>query len=257
MSQIQIILPEDTTKKLKILATKADRSLKKFIPLYLNQAVDLDLIDVDERTGAFISQSQPQSQPQSQSLTLEQLKNAGIKDFKFNKPEQTSTPEEQLIAQQKLDLEKQKIKKKRIELLKENSMKILGYLLPYLEKDDQKTIDYVLTKYPTDEDIICYLKSIDSNEEYDYQREIENLEDLLPHPLSEEYEKIKYYCIIHNNTYELYQLLLYPSKIQIENYDHIIKPALGTPDTYEFNEDEIDMLASYFTPLDTKETGNN
>ena len=107
MSQIQIILPEDTTKKLKILAAKADRSLKKFIPLYLNYAVDLNLIDIDERTGAFISQSQPQSQPQSQSLTLEQLKNAGIKDFKFNKPEQTSTPEEQLIAQQKLDLEKQ------------------------------------------------------------------------------------------------------------------------------------------------------
>lgn len=256
MSQIQITLPEDTTKKLKILATKADRSLKKFIPLYLNQAVDLNLIDVDERTGAFISQSQPQSQS-PQALTLEQLKEAGIKDFKFNKPEQTSTPDEQLLAQQKLDLEKQKVKKKRIELLKENSMKILGYLLPYLEKDDQKTIDYVLTKYPTDEDIICYLKSIDSNEEYDYQREIENLEDLLPHPLPEEYEKIKYYCIIHNNTYELYQLLLYPSKIQIENYDHIIKPALGTPDSYEFNEDEINMLASYFTPLDTKETGNN
>lgn len=253
MSQIQIILPEDTTKKLKILAAKADRSLKKFIPLYLNQAVDLNLIDVDERTGAFISQSQPQSQ----SLTLEQLKEAGIKDFKFNKPEQTSTPDEQLLAQQKLDLEKQKIKKKRIELLKENSMKILGYLLPYLEKDDQKTIDYVLTKYPTDEDIIRYLKSIDNNEEYDYQREIENLEDSLPHPLPEEYEKIKYYCIIHNNTYELYQLLLYPSKIQIENYDHIIKPALGTPDSYEFNEDEINILASYFTPLDTKETGNN
>lgn len=253
MSQIQIILPEDTTKKLKILATKADRSLKKFIPLYLNYAVDLNLIDIDERTGAFISQSQPQSQ----SLTLEQLKEAGIKDFKFNKPEQTSTPDEQLLTKQKLDLEKQKIKKKRIELLKENSMKILGYLLPYLEKDDQKTIDYVLTKYPTDEDIVQYLKSIDSNEEYDYQREIENLEDSLPHPLSEEYEKIKYYCIIHNNTYELYQLLLYPSKIQIENYDHIIKPALGTPDSYEFNEDEIDMLASYFTPLDTKETGNN
>ena len=139
-------------------------------------------------------------------------------------------------------------------MLKENSMKILGYLLPYLEKDDQKTIDYVLTKYPTDEDIVQYLKSIDSNEEYDYQREIENLEDSLPHPLSEEYEKIKYYCVIHNNTYELYQLLLYPSKIQIENYDHIIKPALGTPDSYEFNEDEINMLVSYFTPLDTKET---
>ena len=248
MSQIQIILPEDTTKKLKILATKADRSLKKFIPLYLNQAVDLDLIDVDERTGAFISQSQPQSQ----SLTLEQLKEAGIKDFKFNRPEQTSTPDEQLLAQQKLDLEKQKVKKKRIELLKENSMQILGYLLPYLEKNDQKTIDYVLTKYPTDEDIISYLKSIDNNEEYDYQREIENLENLLPHPLPEEYEKIKYYCIVHNNTYELYQLLLYPSKIQIENYDHIIKPALGTPDSYEFDENEINMLVSYFTPLDTK-----
>ena len=182
------------------------------------------------------------------------MKNAGIKDFKFNKPEQTATPDEQLLAQQKLDLEKQKIKKKRIELLKENSMKILGYLLPYLEQDDQKTTDYVLAKYPTDEDIVQYLKSIDSNEEYDYQREIENLEDSLPHPLSEEYEKIKYYCIIHNNTYELYQLLLYPSKIQIENYDHIIKPALGTPDSYEFNEDEISMLVSYFTPLDTNET---
>ena len=253
MSQIQITLPEDTTKKLKILATKADRSLKKFIPLYLNYAVDLNLIDIDERTGAFISQSQPQSQ----SLTLEQLKNAGIKDFKFNKPEQTSTPDEQLLAQQKLDLEKQKIKKKRIELLKENSMKILGYLLPYLEKDDQKTIDYVLAKYPTDEDIVQYLKSIDSNEEYDYQREIENLEDSLPHPLSEEYEKIKYYCIIHNNTYELYQLLLYPSKIQIENYDHIIKPALGTPDSYEFEEEEINMLVSYFTPLEDKKEAEN
>lgn len=259
MSQIQIILPEDTTKKLKILAAKADRSLKKFIPLYLNQAVDLNLIDIDERTGAFISQSQPQPQPQqsSQSLTLEQLKEAGIKDFKFNKPETHLTEDEQLLAQQKLDLEKQKIKKKRITMLKEQCMNILGYLLPYLEKDDQKTIDYVLAKYPTDEDIIHYLKSIDNNEEYNYQGEIEDLEDLLPHPLSEEYEKIKYYCIIHNNTYELYQLLLYPSKIQIENYDYIIKPALGTPDSYEFNEDEIDMLASYFTPLDTKETGNN
>lgn len=251
MPEIKVKIDPTTHEKLKKFAKDDRRSLTQYIIIGLEY---LSNIPNGYHKTPIDTLIQSQS---AQSLTLEQLKEAGVKDFKFNKPETPLTEDEQLLAQQKLDLEKQKIKKKRIAMLKENSMKILGYLLPYLEKDDQKTIDYVLAKYPTDEDIVQYLKSIDSNEEYDYQREIENLEDSLPHPLSEEYEKIKYYCIIHNNTYELYQLLLYPSKIQIENYDHIIKPALGTPDSYEFNEDEISMLASYFTPLDTKETENN
>lgn len=251
MPEIKVKIDPTTHEKLKKFAKDDRRSLTQYIIIGLEY---LSNIPNGYHKTPIDTLIQSQS---AQSLTLEQLKEAGVKDFKFNKPETPLTEDEQLLAQQKLDLEKQKIKKKRIAMLKENSMKILGYLLPYLEKDDQKTIDYVLAKYPTDEDIVQYLNSIDSNEEYDYQREIENLEDSLPHPLSEEYEKIKYYCIIHNNTYELYQLLLYPSKIQIENYDHIIKPALGTPDSYEFNEDEISMLASYFTPLDTKETENN
>lgn len=251
MPEIKVKIDPTTHEKLKKFAKDDRRSLTQYIIIGLEY---LSNIPNGYHKTPIDTLIQSQS---AQSLTLEQLKEAGVKDFKFNKPETPLTEDEQLLAQQKLDLEKQKIKKKRIAMLKENSMKILGYLLPYLEKDDQKTIDYVLAKYPTDEDIVQYLKSIDSNEEYDYQREIENLEDSLPHPLSEEYEKIKYYCIIHNNTYELYQLLLYPSKIQIENYDHIIKPALGTPDSYEFNEDEISMLVSYFTPLDTEETENN
>ena len=256
MSQIQIILPEDTTKKLKILATKADRSLKKFIPLYLNHIVDLDIIDVDERTGAFITSVTQFPSPSPSAITLDQLKEAGVKDFKFDKALSASPidPERRLLQQQKLDIEKQKIKKKRIELLKEKSMEILGFILPYIEKEDQKTIDYVLNTYQTDEDLINYLTQIKNEEQfeedsYDYQFEIEQFEEHLPHPLSETYQTIKSYCMAHDTMYDLYQLLKYPSAIQIENYDDIIKSALDTPMDYTFTPDEVNLLLSYFTPI--------
>lgn len=274
MPEIKVKIDDITHEKLKNFAKDDRRSLTQYIIIgleYLSNIPNGYHKTPIEKLSQIIQPQyisypdtlQPPFIPVSQTpLTLNQLREAGVKDFKFDKPSTPLTPDEQILAQQKLDLEKQKIRKKRIAMLKENSMKILGYLLPYLEKDDQNTIDFVLNKYPTEEDIIAYLNDIKADMdtmdttdayEYDYQREIEQLEAALPHPLAEEYEKIKSYCMVHDNTYELYQLLLYPSPIQIENYDHIIKPALGTPDSHEFNEDEINLLVSYFTPLeDTK-----
>lgn len=240
MSQIQITLPEDTTKKLKILATKADRSLKKFIPLYLNQAVDLNLIDIDERTGTFITSHK------LQSLTIEQLKEAGIKDLKLD--EQPSA-DKQLLQQQKLDLEKEKIKNKRQDFLKEQSEKILGYPLPYLS--DSYITDYILNKYPTNEDITAYITQLEedgyrSDDSYEYNREISSYEESIT--ITDKYKKIKAYCVAHGRSYDLCQLLQYPSAIQIENYDELIKSALDMPLDYNYSSEELDLLASYFTP---------
>lgn len=267
MHEIKVKIDDITHEKLKNFAKDDRRSLTQYIIIGLEYLSNIPNgyhktpIQLDTpHTPQYIPYPdtlQPPFIPVSQTpppLTLNQLREAGVKDFKFDKS--LPTADEQLLAHQKLDIEKQKIRKKRIAMLKENSMQILGYLLPYLEKDDQKTIDFVLNKYPTEEDIIAYLNDIKNDDEnsdtydydYDYQIEIEHLEAALPHPLAEEYQKIKSYCIVHDLTYELYQLLLYPSPIQIENYDHIIKEALDTPADYNYIPEELDLLASYFTP---------
>ena len=247
MSQIQINLPEDTTKKLKILAAKADRSLKKFIPLYLNYAVDLNIIDVDERTGAFTN---PTS---ASNLTLAQLKEAGLSSFKLEKEPST---DEQLLAQQKLDLtqqkldlEKEKIKNKRSNFLTEQSEKILGYPLPYLT--DQYITDYVLNEYPTNEEITAYLTKLQEEgyeikDSYEYSSEISEYEEAIS--ITDEYKKIKAYCIAHGLSQDLLDLLQYPSSIQIENYDELIKSALGTPLDHIYSEEELNALAACFKP---------
>lgn len=251
MSQIQINLPEDTTKKLRILAVKADRSLTKFIPLYLNYAIDLNIIDVDERTGSFTNPN-PASKSAS-NLTLEQLKEAGLSSFKLEKEPST---DEQILAQQKLeltqqklDLEKEKIKNKRSNFLTEQSEKILGYPLPYLT--DQYITDYVLNEYPTNEEITAYLTKLQEEgykveDSYEYNREISDCEEAIA--ITDEYKKIKAYCIAHGLSYDLCQLLQYPSSIQIENYDELIKSALGTPLDHIYSEEELNALAACFKP---------
>lgn len=251
MSQIQINLPEDTTKKLRILAVKADRSLTKFIPLYLNYAIDLNIIDVDERTGSFTNPN-PASTSAS-NLTLEQLKEAGLSSFKLEKEPST---DEQILAQQKLDLtqqkldlEKEKIKNKRSNFLKEQSEKILGYPLPYLT--DQYITDYVLNEYPTNEEITAYLTKLreegyEVKDSYEYSQEISDCEEFIT--ITDEYKKIKAYCIAHGLSHDLCQLLQYPSSIQIENYDELIKSALGTPLDHIYSEEELNALAACFKP---------
>lgn len=254
MSQIQINLPEDTTKKLRILAAKADRSLTKFIPLYLNYAIDLNIIDVDERTGSFTNPNHSTSASKSASnLTLEQLKEAGLSSFKLEKEPST---DEQILAQQKLeltqqklDLEKEKIKNKRSDFLKEQSEKILGYPLPYLT--DQYITDYVLNEYPTNEEITAYLTKLQEEgyeieDSYKYSQEISEYEEAIN--ITDEYKKIKAYCIAHGLSHDLLDLLQYPSSIQIENHDELIKSALLTPLDHTYSEEEQNALAECFKP---------
>lgn len=256
MSQIQINLPEDTTKKLRILAVKADRSLTKFIPLYLNYAIDLNIIDVNERTGSFtnsVSNHSTSASISASNLTLEQLKEAGLSSFKLEKEPST---DEQLLAQQKLeltqqklDLEKEKIKNKRSDFLKEQSEKILGYPLPYLT--DQYITDYVLNEYPTNEEITAYLTKLQEEgyeieDSYEYSQEISEYEEAIT--ITDEYKKIKAYCIAHGLSHDLLNLLQYPSSIQIENHDELIKSALGTPLDHIYSEEEQNALAECFKP---------
>lgn len=248
MPEIKVKIDPITHEKLKNFAKNDDRSLSKYLERGLKY-----LSDIPNGYHKTPIEELKKLASQSQSLTLDQLKEAGIKDFKFNKPE---NPDEQILAQQKLDLtqqkldlEKEKIKNKRSNFLEEQSEKILGYPLPYLI--DQYITDYVLNEYPTNEEITAYLTKLQEEgyeikDSYEYSQEISEYEEAIA--ITDEYKKIKAYCIAHGLSHDLLNLLQYPSSIQIENYDELIKSALGTPLDHTYSEEELNALAACFKP---------
>ena len=246
MPEIKVKIDPITHEKLKKFAENDERSLSKYLERGLKYLSNIP-------NGYHKTPIEKLAQSLTLEQLLEQLKEAGIKDFKFNKPE---NPDKQLLAQQKLeltqqklDLEKEKIKNKRSNFLKEQSEKILGYPLPYLT--DQYITDYVLNEYPTNEEITAYLTKLQEEgyevkDSYKYSQEISEYEEAIA--ITDEYKKIKAYCIAHGLSHDLLDLLQYPSSIQIENYDELIKSALGTPLDHVYSEEELNALAACFKP---------
>lgn len=249
MPEIKVKIDPITHEKLKNFAENDERSLSKYLERGLKYLSNIPNGYHKTPIEKLVSQSQSQSFTLEQ--LLEQLKEAGIKDFKFNKPE---NPDKQILAQQKLeltqqklDLEKEKIKNKRSNFLKEQSEKILGYPLPYLT--DQYITDYVLNEYPTNEEITAYLTKLQEEgyeieDSYKYSQEISEYEEAIN--ITDEYKKIKAYCIAHGLSHDLLDLLQYPSSIQIENHDELIKSALLTPLDHVYSEEELNALATCF-----------
>ena len=121
--------------------------------------------------------------------------------------------------------------------------------MPYLI--DQYITDYVLNEYPTNEEITAYLTKLheegyEMEDSYKYNPEISEYEEAIA--ITDEYKKIKAYCIAHGLSHELLDLLQYPSNIQIENCDELIKSALGTPLDHVYSEEELNALAACFKP---------
>lgn len=244
MPKITIDLPADTNAKLKLKAKADYRSLTNYITTQLIKLANDEL---------NLSQSQSQS-----TLTLAQLQEQGLAaaNLKFQKPVQSLTPEEQELQQLKLDKQKSDLKQKRIMFLRKECQRIFGYLLPYIENNNTRTIDSVLDKYPTDEDITKYLTLLHEEDEnlpeeqedkYLYETEINELEQHLPHPLHDYYKKTKEFCIENDYTNELYQMLKYPDyNAWTEEQCQIVCSALNADKKIVDETNSWDEIVSYF-----------
>ena len=238
MSQIQIILPEDTTKKLKILAVKSGRSLKKLIELYLNKATDLNLIDINERTGEMVvanANSQSQTNPLT-SLTFEQLQQAGITHIP--KQPKTLTLEEQEVQNMKLWQQKEKLRTARVDYFKKKCKEIYPYFRDtWPAALRPAAIDYILLKHPDNasldkyiDDDLARLTNYDlDNSEYEfylYEPEIEAREKRLIIPIeqNEIYKNIKDYCLKNDLSDELYHINEYPDGLTFEDILYTLTP---------------------------------
>lgn len=181
MPKLTIDLPADTNEKLKLKAKADYRSLTNYITVALINLANDDSV-----------QPQPQL---SSTLTLDQLQQQGIADIKFTKQKQERvlSDTEQELQQNKLLLQQNKMKQQRLKFLETKALEILGYTPPYIERNDQKVIDRVLNDYPTEEDIIAYLKRLKDEEEL-YGEE-DNDDEYTSEPDNEDYRKIKEYFI--------------------------------------------------------------
>lgn len=186
MPKLTIDLPADTNEKLKLKAKADYRSLTNYITVAL-----INLANDDNSV-----QPQPYSSSHSSpTLTLDQLQQQGIADIKFTKQrqERVLSDTEQELQQNKLLLQQNKMKQQRLKFLETKALEILGYIPPYIERNDQKVIDRVLNDYPTEEDIITFLKRL-KNED-DLYGEEDNDDEYTNEPDNEDYKKIKEYFI--------------------------------------------------------------
>lgn len=247
MPEIKVKIDTTTHEKLKKFAKDDRRSLTQYIIIGLEYLANIP-------NGYHKTPIDALIQSQSQSLTLEQLKEAGIKDFKFNKPDQTSTPEEEKLQQLKTQQQLDKIKEQRTRFLKQKADEILDFLPDYLVDNDQEAIDFILNAYPTNDEIITYLNKVKNGEasanplQYVYESDINSREQrlLLPVDQNETYQKIKTYALKNELTDQLYHLLEYPhfdlETIPQEIEDELLRPALGSPLDYEYDKLELDEL---------------
>lgn len=276
MSKIQIDLPENITKKLKILALQSDRSLSKFIPLYLAEAINKNLITVDEATGNILSTtnttiSTSNSSDLSNSSEQDQMiadivKSGGI----VRMPKLSKTQAEDKAFHEKIETQ--------THLEREHNLYTIFDEFKVDEYDDTKltlisngiiynliTNDYDKTHTLTE--ITNYMKELhdkyysenDDYEEpekelYKYQTEIEKREKKLKIKNSTIYKLIKKYCINNNLGEALYCLVEYPGTtaddVDLYNsrYDNFIYKALGSPTdgSYQYSPEEWQEIADSF-----------
>ena len=232
MSQIQINIPEDTTKKLKILALQSDRPLKKFIPLYLNKVVDNNLITVDERTGELVL-TLPQSSP-SLSLPTEitEINGRKIKSITYERSTSTSASASSTPTLAQLQAQQKKQKQKLYAYFKKKFKSVYSSYMPTPDTLPvcfrPAAMDYLLTRYPDNLSIDNYidtqLDGVDFDnpdyEFYDYERYIEEREKKLIIPVEENYIYYitKQYCLEHDLSDVLYHIIEYDYVI----YDNIL-----------------------------------
>ncbi len=266
MPKITIDLPADANEKLKEKAKEDYRSLTNYITVALiNLANDIPMT----KPGIIYSPVFPapaipeypytvtatQAPTQAPTLNLEQLQEQGITQIKFKNQNQL-TPEEEKLQQLKMQRQFDTLKEQRTRFLKQKADEMLDFTLPYLENNDQKMINFILDKYPTNDDIIKYLQEVASEcledqsdlFSYKYEPEIKVREEklLLPVDNNETYRKIRAYAIKNELTDQLYHLLEYPhfnlDAVTQEVEDELLRPALGSPLDYEFDQLELEEL---------------
>lgn len=275
MPKITIDLPAEANEKLKEKAKEDYRSLTNYITVALiNLANDIPITKPGiVYSPVFPTPAMPE-QPypytvtatQTQTPTLEQLQEQGVTQIKFKNQnnqvnQKTLTPEEEQLQQLKMQHKFDTLKEQRIRFLKQKANEMLDFTLPYLENNDQKIINFILDKYPTNDDIIKYLQEVKLADEslenqddddnlfsYEYEQDIKTREEklLLPVETNETYRKIRAYAIKNKLTTQLYHLLEYPhfdlDAITQEVEDELLRPALGSPLDYEFDQLELDEL---------------
>ena len=270
MPEIKVTLDPEVHQKLKEYAKEDDRSLKKYIERGLKYLADNPY---HNKPGIIYSPVFPApampEQPYPYTLTatsatLEQLQEQGVTQIKFKNQnnqanQKTLTPEEEQLQQLKMQRQFDTLKEQRTRFLKQKANEILDFTLPYLENNDQKTINFILDKYPTNDDIIKYLQEVKLADEnlnnqddnlfsYEYEQEIKDREEklLLPVETNETYRKIRAYAIKNKLTTQLYHLLEYPhfdlDAITQEVENELLRPALGSPLDYKYDKLELNEL---------------
>lgn len=260
MPEIKVILDPKTHQKLKEYAKENGRSLTNYIERLLTYSANSPsnpLKDTFIFTPITLAQTQTDNNFNN-NLNLEQLQEQGVTQIKFNNKLNQKTPEQQELQELKMQRQFDTLKEQRIRFLKQKAKEILDFTLPYLENNDQKIINFVLDKYPTNDDIIKYLEDIKADSDdydqqddifsYEYEQELTDREErlLLPVEQNETYRKIRAYAIKNNLTTQLYRLLEYPhfdlTAVTQEVEDKLLRPALGSPLDYEYSQPELDEL---------------
>lgn len=262
MPEIKVTLDPKVHQKLKEYAKETGRSLTNYIERVLTFSANSSsnpLKDIFVFATSVPASTTPTPTP---TPTLEQLQEQGISQIKFNKtPTSTPlTPEEEQLQQLKMQRQLDTLKEQRVRFLKQKANEMLDFTLPYLENNDQKTINFILDKYPTNDDIIKYLQEVKLADEslenqdddnlfsYEYEQDIKDREEklLLPVETNETYRKIRAYAIKNKLTTQLYHLLEYPhfdlDAITQEVENELLRPALGSPLDYEFDQLELNEL---------------
>lgn len=186
MPKIIIDLPADTNEKLKAKAKADYRSLTNYITVTLINLANGEISTTP--TSTIFTTSTP-------TLTLDQLQQQGVADIKFakQKHEPVLSETEQEFQQNKLLLQQNKIKQQRLKFLETKALEILGYTPRYIEENNQKAIDRILSEYQTEEDIIDFLKRMKYEDDL-YDDTLDTDTDT-SEPDNEDYRKIKNYFI--------------------------------------------------------------
>lgn len=270
MPEIKIKIAQNVHEKLKEYAKEDDRSLTKYIERGLQylannpyhkvvpgiQPISAPILPRPGIPGPGVLEypypvTTTTTAGLAQTLNIEQLQEQGVSQIKFSKPTQTRTlsPEEEQLKQQKIQQQLSRIKQQRIKFLKQKAEEILDYSLPYLRENDQKTIDWVLNQYPTDEDIVNYLQRVKKeDEEYEAEQDDYDIdEEELHEPQNEYYQKIKRYYTQNLAPYEFDDLISNAKANQLEyirDYHQLnMFDALDIPHSHTWTDEEWrDML---------------
>lgn len=275
MPEIKIKLDNNTYEKIKNLAQEDERPVTQFVSRLLrNIAGTLTLPTINPTPYFSSSPIQPPFIPtsassmtssQSSPLTLEQLQEAGIQQFKLNK---TLTEEEQQLQELKIQqktnellLQREKRWFKRAkEFMKDywddNQCQYFAHSHIYgdaLYQSHPEDI-HAITPEPDDSNLEQLLQEEldqyqqNKTDSYLYQSEIEDMEENMKDPYNEYYTAVKKYCINNDFTESLYNMLQYPSGDNLQyNHDTVIYNAMKIPkDERNWDKDIWDEFSTYF-----------